>query len=732
MILLSFLIALTIADIDVEVQYTNPQLIIDASGLQIGSELESGDIQEALISLNRLRLFNAVAIDTTIVSDGIFLTIIVDEAPYLDKIPQISGNSKIRSSDIQKKINLRIGQVLTDRTIFQAKRDILDLYKEKSFYATSVQESLLVDSLHKATLYLIIDEGSEPRIGTIEITGNEMFSDETIEKLMQNKPKAFLRKGKLDEVKLEEDIEKIKAFYKEKGYLDVSVGNPVIEVVDNDFVITLQVEENKQYFVGDISFAGNELFGTRYLENMLLVRTGKVYNQAKVNESLNNIIGVYADEGYIYASIIPNETVRDTIIDIEYVINEAVPASVNRVIITGNHTTRENVIRREIRTMPGERFRRSDVIRSARELFNLGFFEDIVPTPGTPDDSGNIDLIYQMKEKEGVASIGGGVSYSGLDRLTGYFELSHPNIFGRGQRLYTKFEIGGRLTSFQIGVTEPRLSDTRTSVGFDVYYTNRYWDYYTKRDFGVAGRVSLPFYLDYARFGYVLRMERSHVFDISSSYVPPETGYNLYNDTIPKWTLSHLFSLVRDSRDYIFNPSAGTYLALRAEVAAKILFANVDYSRLTFDARVYFPLLWKFVLMARMKTGIVTSHDEVPYYKQFYVGGVGENGVRGYPDRSLTPQEGGEYIGGTAMFINNLEFKLKASQGLAFLLFYDQGKAFASHRDVNLHDLARSVGGGVRIEIPMMGLVGFDMGYGFDRAQPGWEAHFQINPLGIF
>ena len=98
----------------------------------------------------------------------------------------------------------------------------------------------------------------------------------------------------------------------------------------------------------------------------------------------------------------------------------------------------------------------------------------------------------------------------------------------------------------------------------------------------------------------------------------------------------------------------------------------------------------------------------------------------------MTPQEAGEYIGGNAMFINNLEFKLKASQGLAFLLFYDQGNAFASHRDVNLHDLARGVGGSVRIEIPMMGLVGFDMGYGFDRPQPGWEAHFQINPLGIF
>lgn len=732
MILLSFLIAYTIVNVEVEARWTDSQLLIDASGLQTGNELQSGEIQEALSNLSRLRLFNYIAIDTTMIGDGVFVTIRVDEAPFLARVPQISGNEKIRSSSIQKKTNLRVGQVLTDKTIFNAKRDIIDLYKEKSFYGTAVQESVSIDSSNKALLYFMIEEGSEPRIGKIEITGNQAFSDGAITKLMQNKPKAFLRKGKLDEVKLEEDVERLRLFYKEKGYLDVQINEPVIEVMNNEFIITINIEENKKYYIGDISFIGNELFGSQYLDNMLALRSGNVYNQIKVNESLNNIIGAYADEGYIYASIVPSETVRDTIIDIEYVINESFPASVNRVIITGNLNTRENVIRREIRTMPGERFRRSDVIRSARELFNLGFFDDIIPTPGTPDDSGNIDLIYQIKEKQGAASIGGGISYSGFDRMTAYFELSHPNIFGRGQRLYTKFEVGGRLTNIQLGFTEPRLFDTRRSVGLDIYYTNRFWDYYTKRDLGFAGRISLPFYLDYTRLGYVLRVERSEVFDISSTYVEPETGYSLYNDTIPKWTVANLFTVTRDSRDYIFNPSSGTYLVLRTEIAKKFLFANVDYNRFTFEARTYFPLFWKFIIMARMKAGFVTGADEVPLYKRFYVGGVGENGVRGYPDRSLTPELNGQYIGGNAVYINNIELKLKASQGLAFLVFYDTGKAFPSYRDINFHDLARGAGAGIRIEIPLMGLLGFDMGYGYDRAQPGWEAHFQINPFGIF
>ncbi len=732
MILLFFLLHYTITDIDVEAKWADPQLILEASGLQIGSELTSSDIQNAIQNLTRLRLFNFIAIDTSIVSDGIFFTIRVEEAPFLKSEPKFTGNKKVRTKNLKSEIGLRIGQVVTDNIIFQSSNKILELYRNKSFYATTVQDSIAIDSLNKAELFFTIEEGIEPRIGKIEITGNNAFSDGKITKLMQNKPKAFLRSGKLDEGKLQEDVEKIKSFYKEKGYLDVRVDDPIIEVEEDEFIITVHVEENKRYYVGDISYQGNSIFGVAQLEKLLKYSSGDVYNLKLVQDSYDNIGAAYADEGYIYVSITPNENVRDTIIDIDYVIRESSPATINRVIITGNHSTRENVIRREIVTIPGKRFRRSELFRSMREVFNLGFFEDIQPSTGIPDDSGNIDLIYQVKEKEGVATVGAGISYSAQDKLTGYFELSHPNLFGRGQRLYTKFELGGRLTNFQVGFTEPWLFDTRTSLGLDVYYTNRFWDYYTKRDIGFATRVSFPFYLDYTRFGYTLRTERTQILDIASSYTPPSSGYSLYDDTIPKWTVANTFSLVRDSRDYIFNPSSGSYLALRTEIAKKFLFANIDYNQVTFEARTYFPIFWKFVLMGRMKAGIVTSIDEVPLYKRFYAGGVGDHGVRGYADRSLSPIVDGRVVGGDVLLINNIELKLKFSQSLAFLLFYDAGNTFTSFSDINLQNMYRGVGAGVRIEIPMMGVLGFDLGYGLDRERPGFEPHFQINPFGMF
>lgn len=733
MILLAFLLSYTIADIDIEAGRVDPNLILETSGIKAGEDFYPADIQRIINNLSRLHLFNHIIVDTSIVGDGIFITISVIEAPFLRSPPEFNGNSKIKDKNLAKQVELRRGQVLTNRHIFNAKNAILAYYEEKTYYGTTVQDSVIDAEENQVDLIFTIDEGSKPRIERIEIEGNSAYLDRKILKQMKTKPKGFLRTGKLDKEKLAQDCLKIEAFYKENGYLEVVVDEPAIEVVNDNFTITILITENRQYYTGTVAFENNEVFSTERLQEMMTYGPNEVYNMTEVQETDMIFGAAYGDEGYIYCNIVRDEKVRDdSIIDIIYKVYESEPANINRVIITGNYSTHEKVIRREIVSLPGDRFRRSDIIRSAREIFNLGFFDNVEPNYGNPDENGNIDLIYHVTEKDGVATVGAGIAYSAQDRLTGYFELSHPNLFGRGQRLYTKFEIGGRLTNIQLGFTEPWLFDRRISAGGDIYYTNRDWDFYTKRDIGFAGRLSLPFYLDYSQFAYTFRTERTEIFDIASSYVAPETGYSLYDDSIPKWTVSNSFAVIRDSRDFIFNPSSGTYLALRAEIAKKFLFANVDYNRFTLEARTYYPVFWKFVLMLRTKAGIVTSIDEVPLYKRFYAGGIGDDGVRGYPDRSLAPIQDGRRIGGNAILINNIELKLKLSQSLAFLLFYDVGNSFENYREINLHGLYRGAGAGIRIEIPMMGVLGFDLGYGFDAETPGFEPHFQINPFGMF
>lgn len=732
MILALFLLNYTIVDIDVDARWADHQLIVESSGMKTGGTFDETSVNKAIDGLAKLRLFNFIAIDTSIVGDGIFVKIIVEEAPFLKGVPTFIGNEKMKERDLSKQIELRAGQILNSKTVFDARRNILALYKEKHFYRTEVRDSVVPDSLNKAKLFFIIDEGIQPRIGQIVVNGNESIPDKKIKGTMSTKQKGFLRSGKLDEEKLKEDVEKISALFKENGFLDVVIHEPVIEVADDRFTITIDIEEKQKYYVGEIGHKGNTFFTEKALANVMRIKSGDVYNLAHAEQSMQNMYTLYADEGYIYCSIVPVENLRDSIIDIEYQIRESDPAKVNMVVITGNTRTREKVIRREITTIPGQLYRRSDVIRSQRDIFNLGFFEDIQIMPGNPDAEGNIDIIYEVKEKEGVGTVGAGIAYSAEDKVTGYVEFSHPNLFGRGQRLYTKFELGGELTNFQVGFTEPWLFDTRTTAGIDLYYVNRQYEYYTLRDVGTAARISQPFFLDYTRLNYGFRTEQTRIFDISKSYTPPETGYSLYDDTLPKWTIANSFSVSRDSRDYIFNASSGSYMSLGAEFAKKILFADVDYNRYTLEVRTHFPLFWKVSVMTRLNAGAVTSSGDVPIYKRFYAGGVGTNGVRGYPDRSISPREDGRVVGGSAMFIGNVEMKLKLSQSMAFILFYDAGNVFESYRDLNLYNLYRGAGAGVRIEVPMIGVMGFDLGYGFDRETPGFEPHFQINPFGMF
>lgn len=730
--ILIFLMAYTVADIKVESSFTESRLILQSIGFSTGDQFRDEFLSQAVNNLNRLRLFNFIAIDTALVGDGIFITIRVQEAPFLKGEIKFQGNRRVSDKILKKTVNLKPGQVLTDKTIFEARTKISNLYTEKGYYETSVRDSLIADTLHQAQLLFLIDEGEPLRISQIIFNGNQRFTDSKLKRIIATKEKGFLRAGRLNRTKLKGDTEKIKTFYKENGHLDIRVDEPRLEIKDRRLIITFNLAEGRPYYVGNVTFENNQVITTDQLQKATKFAAGDIYNLTKVQQSTSEFSILYADEGYIYCSIVPVETVRDSIIDIKYIIHEQNPATINRVVITGNYRTREKVIRREIVTFPGERLRRSLIVRSAREIMNLGLFENINPMPASPDDSGNVDLIYELKEKEGVGSIGAGVAYSAQDKLTGYIELTHPNMFGRGHKMYTKLEIGGRLTNVQVGYTEPWFLDTRTSAGIDLYYTNRLWDYYTKRDIGASINFSFPFYLDYTRLFYNLRLERTQILDISRSYVKPDSGYNLYEDTLPRWTLANTIGLTRDTRDFIFNPSSGSYLTVQAEIAKKFLFTNVDYNRFIFEIRAYYPVFWKFILMTRFRAGLVTSTEEVPYYKRFYAGGTGENGIRGYPDRSLAPRENGRLIGGNALVINNLELKLKISQGMAVLVFYDMGNAFSSYRDLNLGNLYRGLGAGFRIEIPMMGVVGFDLGYGFDRESPGFEPHFQINPYGMF
>ncbi|MCS7258147.1 MAG: outer membrane protein assembly factor BamA [candidate division WOR-3 bacterium] len=721
-----------IIGIDTDARFTDSQFIIQASGLNIGSVYSQYDIAQAIKRLYSLRLFETIDIETTQVADGVKIHFRVKEFPIVKDV-KFFGNRKIKTKEILDKTKIKIGDVATNDKLFEWKLSIQDLYKEKGFLLVNINvERTEPDSTNKTILIFQIDEGSKVVIKKISFFGNTAISANKLKRSMSNKEKNWYRKGYFNEENFKEDLEKIIDIYRENGFLDAKIVNYDL-LLDSLYTkspglqINIYLNEGSRYYIGKINFEGDSIIPRKNLESVLRIKSGQVYNAIKVNQSLSELYNLYSEEGYIYAQIAPQENIRNDTIDIKYNILENRPARIRLVIIEGNERTHDKVIRRQITTLPGSVFKRSEVIRSQRNIFNLGYFQDIKLDYRRADDEGNIDLIYQVKEKSSFGTIGAGVSYSAQDKLTGYIELTQPNFMGRGQQLSLKLEKGGKKTNVEFSFTEPYLFDMPLTWGFDLSYLTRVYDYYDKEEKSVGMSFALPFFLDYTKIYSSLRVSDAYVpaSSIRSNYQP--TGpYNIYRDTIHKTTFTPMLNFVRDSRDYIYNPLSGSLLSYSIELST----IDILYHRQIFDGSIYLPFLKKFCIMLRMRLGLIeglTNRDTVPIYERFYAGGTGLDGIRGYPDRSLGVYEGRYNIGGKVINLYSLEYRFRPSPQLAFLAFYDAGNTWNSIKELNLSNLKRGAGIGVRLEIPMLGLIGFDLGYGFDRDGKGkWEPHLQI------
>lgn len=723
-------VAPIIIGISAQTKFTDSTLIVKTSGLKVGDRFDKQELATAIQRIYQLKLYETIEVDTTHIADGVIIRFLVQEYPQV-KDYMFFGNNKIKTKELKEKINIKIGEVLTNQKLFEWQIKIQDLYKEKGYILTNVNvEQSLPDSNNRVVINFQIDEGTRIIIKSITIEGNQALSDQAVKRKLVNKEKRWYRKGIFKEEEFKNDLERIVNFYKEKGFLDAKVEDYALtpEAENPERLnIKITVNEGQRYYIGMLVFEGDSAIQEKDLQAGLKIKSGQIYNAQKVNQSLAELYSIYSEEGYIYCQITPIEQVQNDTVNIKYLITENEPARIRLVIIEGNERTQDKVIRRQISTLPGTIFKRSEVIRSQRDIFNLGFFEDVKLDYRKTETNNEIDLIYQVKEKSSFGTIGAGISYSAVDKVTGYLELTQPNLFGKGQRLAIKLEKGGKKMNAEISFNEPYLWDKPISAGFNVSYLTRSYDYYEKQEKRIGLNFSRPLMLDYSRIYWGLGLNDAFVppRSIQQGYSP--TSYNnIYRDTVHRTTFTPSIQFIRDSRDYIYNPLSGSILAYSLELST----IDIYFHRHIFDASLYFPLFKKFSLMFRSRIGLIeglNQTDTIPIYERFYAGGTGADGIRGYSDRSIGIYEGGYNIGGKALAIYSLEYKFRPSPQLAFLAFVDAGNVWNSFNDFNTSNLKRGAGVGVRLEIPMLGLIGFDFGYGFDRDGKGrWEPHFQI------
>ncbi|MEO0079690.1 MAG: outer membrane protein assembly factor BamA [candidate division WOR-3 bacterium] len=721
---------LVITDVSARTVSADPLVVVRTAGLNTQEIYTPGALRTALEDAIRriygMGIFSQVVAETSRLADGVSVTFVTREYPRL-RLVQFEGFRRVRKKDLEAKVKAREGEVLTDKKVFDWQQEILKLYKDRGFLLAKVYpEQSPPDSLGRVILTYKIEEGDPVRIRHIEFYGNDHFTDRQLENRMTNRHRTWFRKGQLKEDQFIKDLDRIVDFYKQRGFIDAKVIDYDMKFDKGSVDIIIGISEGRRYYFGQVTFKGDSVMTRDQLQKLVRYKTGRHYNTRLTQATLTDIYGLYSEEGYIYAQITPVENLRHDTVDITYQIVEGIPATVRLVNIEGNLQTHDKVIRREISSLPGYLFKRSEVLRSQRDIFNLGFFDDVTVDYRPADTFGQIDLTYKVKEKSFFGTIGAGVSYSAQDRFTGYIELQQPNLFGRSQKGSLKLEYGKNKQNVELGFTEPWLFDTPTSAGFDVSYLTRTYDYYDKQELGGGLSFSRPLALDYTRAYFTLRVSDAYIppSSIKPGYTPSKI-YSVYSDTVHKTAFGPGVTLTRDSRDYIYNPLSGSALTYTFALS----FWDIRFHRHILDASQHFPLFWKFGLMARTRLGIITgytSRDTVPLYERFYAGGTGPDGIRGYGDRTVGPRAAGYPIGGLALSIFSLEYRFRPTPQLALIAFADAGNAWNSIDQFSLSDLKRGAGVGIRLEIPMLGLIGFDFGYGFDKDRPGWEPHFQL------
>ncbi len=723
---------------------TDANMIRLSSGLTPGTQVTGDGIQEAIRQLWRLDLFSDIRIlvDREL-NEGIYLTIAVKEYPRLEKV-ELEGNDKLKQDDIEEILNFYTGQVVSPSMLSRAKTRLLDKYKEKGYLLAKIEITQRPGTVDTNRVIVNFDfiEGNKVQVERITFYGNNAFDDGKLRGTFDEiKEDTWWRGADFDREKYREDKQLLINFYQNNGYRDAEILKDSIYYNDTreDMYIDIWVYEGEQYLFGDITWQGNELFSTEELDATLGFTQGDVYSKEDLDKAIFERVGsLYYDRGYIYAQTTPQEVVRDSnMVDINFFITEGSQAKVRAIRITGNTKTNEKVIRRELRIMPGSTFNRSLLERSQRDVWMLNYFANVEPQVKPVDDE-QVDLEFKVEEKStDTANMSAG--YSERDKLIGSVGLAMNNFMGNGQRMSVDVNFGRYYRSYNFGFTEPWLFDTPTLTGFNVYYTKRdpYYIGYKQQSQGISLRFGRRFRWpdNFFRGDWIYRLDETSLSDFNSFYLERDPN-GIVSMQWPLTSSSVTQIISRNSLDRPEFPTSGSEFTMTTELAGTFLGGNVDYHKHTLRLDWFTPSFWDLVFYSSFQAGYLAGIGEnarISYLEYFFMGGDGLSRsipLRGYED----PLAGYRIIddGGKAMLKYTAELRIPIAPNPTIfgLFFAEAGNTWPDFKRADPFQMKRSVGVGARVFMPMIGIIGFDYGYGFDRVDiegnpdPQWKMHF--------
>ena len=752
----------------------DPNVVIMLTNLRVGDDIQFPDekISDAIRTLWRQKLFEDITFKVVNkVGKKVYLDIQLVALPKLSKY-YITGLKKAWKDDIREDLDLRAGKVVNENLKVMSRNKIKKYFYDKGFLNAEVEVLEKVDTTYNNAVILgfKIQPGSRVKIGEIVFTGNVAVSEKVLRKAMKNtkvKGKALLKSSKLKKKEYREDLRSIVAKYNTLGYRDARIVSDTVYPSSEELVqIEINIEEGRKYYFGDITFIGNTKYETELLTSILRINRGDIYDSQELTERVsfdpngNDVASIYLNNGYLFSQVVPIEkSVNNDTIDIEIRIQEGRQATIRKVSISGNERTNDHVIYRELRTKPGDLFSKAMIQRTIRELSQLGYFDQqqIGVNPMPDPQTGTVDLEYSVVERStSQLELQGGW---GAGRVVGTLGLNFNNFSARnirnkrswqplptgdGQTINIRAQSNGLyFQSYNASFTEPWLggrkpnSFTATlyhnvqSNGVERSNPNRQSLYITGVNFGLGQRLKWPD--DYFTLYQGIEFRRFNLDNYPTGFLNYTKGTSN--------NVNYKFTLGRNNTDVPIFPTRGSQINFAAELTPPFsLFSDIDYKNISSEERFrlveyhkwklnadwFAPITSKFVIRTHGEFGFLGSYNKdlgLPPFERFYVGGDGLTnfvidgreiiGLRGYQNNSITPAGGGalynKYILEARYIIANTP-----SAQVFPLVFLEAGNNYDNFWDYRAFNLKRSAGAGIRIFMPMFGLMGVDIGYGFD------------------
>jgi outer membrane protein insertion porin family len=730
-----------VQDIRVEgIQRTEPGTIFSYLPIRVGDTLTEDKAAAAVRSLYATGFFRDVRLE----AEGGVLVIVVEERPAIAQIDFVGQKEfdKEKLKGALRDIGLAEGRILDRALLERSEQELKNQYLSRGRYSAEITTTVAPLERNRVAIQFNIVEGGVAKIRQINFVGNRAFKESSLRDLFVLRTPGLLtwysKNDQYSRQKLEGDLETLRSFYLNQGFVEFTIDSTQVSISPDkqDIYLTVNLTEGRRYKVSEVRFAGNLIVPEAELRKLLRFKPGDEFSREKLTESTKLISDRLGNDGYAFANVnpVPELDRENGLVAFTLYVDPGRRVYVRRILISGNATTRDEVIRRELRQLEGGWYSTEKLQRSRQRVDKLGYFSEVaidtVAVPGVPDQ---VDVTVKVIERP-TGNLLFGVGYSTAEGVIFSGSISQNNLFGTGNSLALQLNTGNINTVYALSFTRPYFTDDGVGLGLDLYRrdvdaTDLSVSSYSTSTLGLGLRASVPI-TETDTINYGLATERTTI-DLN------EDSAQRYRDFVDAYGEENTALLAtagwaRDKRDSTIYTRRGTFQKATLELAVPP--GELRFYRAQYELQWFIPVRRDNVLQLSGRVGYADGYDDkpLPFYKNFYLGGVGT--VRGYETASIGPEdENGDALGGNALVVGSAEFffpfpGLEKDRSVRLSLFLDAGSVSDTFDNV---DVRASAGLALSWFSPV-GPLKISYGYALNATEDDETQPFQFSVGTVF